>query len=163
MRAHASLIGLCLTGLSFASGEGVLGTKQDSITAPSGGGGLGVMPLIQMAIALGIVMLLLKFVLPRVVGKMNKKLVTGAASALHVEESATFAGGTLYIVRARSKTLLLSVSTQGVNCLADITETAPEPKTEPDFEDLVQAAPGDKLPDAAVIEETLERLSRLAG
>ncbi len=163
MRAHASLIAVCLTGLTFAQ-DGILGTKHDSLVASSNqGGGIGVMPIVQMVVALGIVMLLLKFALPRMVGKMNKKLTTGATSALNIEESATFAGGTLYIVRARSKTLLLSVSTQGVNCLADITETTPEPKTEPDFEDLIQAAPGDKLPDTAVIEETLERLSRLAG
>ncbi len=121
------------------------------------------MPLIQMAIALAIVLALLKFVLPKMVGKMNKKLVTSTASALNIEESATFAGGTLYIVRARSKTLLLSVSTQGVNCLADITEPtiAIEEKTE--FEEIIDNEPGQTLPNTAVIEDALARLERLAG
>lgn len=171
MRAHASLTILCLAGLAGAQ-DGLLGTKASAIAAPtSSGGGMGVMPLIQMALALGVVMLLLKFVLPRMVGKMNKKLTTNTTGGLQIEESATFAGGTLYVVRARTKTLLLSVSTQGVNCLADITE--PEVKTEPDFEDLVQQAPGDKAPvveepiveapQSAVIETALERLARLAG
>lgn len=176
MRAHASLTILCLAGAALAD-DGVLGTKGDAVTTPAGQGGLGVMPMLQMVFALGIVMLLLKFVLPKVMGKMNKKLVTGVNSSLKIEESATFAGGTLYIVRARSKTLLLSVSTQGVNCLADVTE--PEVKTEPDFEDMFNMAPGEELPEvdesldpapapvaaanSAVIETALERLSRLTG
>lgn len=183
MRAHASLMILCLAGAAFAE-PGVLGTKQESISAPAGtgqGAGLGVMPLLQMALALGIVMLLLKFVLPKFVGKMNKKLVTSATSVLSVEESASFAGGTLYIVRARSKTLLLSVASQGVTCLADITESESAPVQKTTFETLLDAAPGDKAPEPieeldpqpepvvaeptgqAVIEERLERLARLAG
>lgn len=120
------------------------------------------MPLVQMAIALGVVLFLLKFILPRIVGKMNKKLITSATSMLKVEESATFAGGTLYIVRARSKTLLLSVSTQGVNCLADITEEDAKPEEKTAFEEIIDSAPGDRLPDTAVIEQALNRLERLA-
>lgn len=161
MRAHASLIGVCLAVGALGQEQGFLGTKSSPVTVSSNSGGIGVMPLIQMAIALAIVLGLLKFVLPKMVGKMNKKLVTSVTSGLHIEESANFAGGTLYIVRARSKTLLLSVSTQGVNCLADITEKAEEPeKTE--FETIIDAAPGEKLPEHAVIEEALERLERLA-
>jgi flagellar biogenesis protein FliO len=188
VRAYASLIGVCLTVGAFAQDKGILGTKPSPITASSSGGGMGFMPLVQMGIALAIVLGLLKFVLPKLVGKMNKKLVTSTTSGLHIEESANFAGGTLYIVRARTKTLLLSVSTQGVNCLADITEAQiEEPKTDfekiideqpgdkqptpsfikgettrDDFEALVNAQAGDKLPSTAVIEEALERLERLA-
>lgn len=162
MRARASLIGLCLTVGAYAQDQGLLGTKSSPISAGSGSSGMGVMPLIQMAIALAVVLGLLKFVLPKMVGKMNKKLVTSATSALHIEESANFAGGTLYVVRAKSKTLLLSVSTQGVNCIADLSE---ESKVEPEktaFEMIIDEAPGEKLPEYAVVEETLARLERLA-
>ncbi len=76
MRAPASLIGLCLAVGAVAQDNGILGTKTSPITTSSGSGGVGVMPLLQMAIALAIVLGLLKFVLPKMVGKMNKKLVT---------------------------------------------------------------------------------------
>lgn len=124
---------------------------------------MGVMPLIQMAIALAVVLGLLKFVLPKMVGKMNKKLVTSTTSGLQIEESANFAGGTLYIVRAKSKTLLLSVSTQGVNCISDLTEEATPEPTKTEFEEIIDQAPGDKLPEHAVVEEALARLERLAS
>lgn len=121
------------------------------------------MPLMQMAIALAVVLGLLKFVLPKMMGKMSKKLVTSTTGGLHIEESANFAGGTLYIVRAKSKTLLLSVSTQGVNCISDLTqEVAPEPEKTA-FEQIIDQVPGDKLPDHAVVEEALARLERLAN
>lgn len=162
MRARVSLTLLCLVGLACAQDAGLLGTKASPITTSSAPGGMGVMPLVQMAIALGVVLFLLKFILPRIVGKMNKKLITSATSMLKVEESATFAGGTLYIVRARSKTLLLSVSTQGVNCLADITEEDAKPEEKTAFEEIIDSAPGDRLPDTAVIEQALNRLERLA-
>ncbi len=162
MRAPASLIGLCLTVGAFAQGSGVLGTKASASPVVSGNAGMGVMPLVQMGIALAVVLGLLKFVVPKMMGKMNKKLVTSATSALHIEESANFAGGTLYIVRAKTKTLLLSVSTQGVTCLTDLTESAKEPEKTA-FEAIIDEVPGDKLPDHAVVEQALARLERLAS
>lgn len=162
MRARVSLTLLCLVGTAYAQDAGLLGTKASPISTSSSPGGMGVMPLVQMAIALAVVLFLLKFILPRIVGKMNKKLVTSATSMLKIEESASFARGTLYIVRARSKTLLLSVSTQGVNCLADITEEDAKPEEKTAFEKIIDSAPGDRLPDTAVIEQALNRLERLA-
>lgn len=162
MRAPASLIGLCLAAAAFSQEQGLLGTKQSPVSMSSSSNGVGVMPLLQMAIALAVVLGLLKFVLPKMVGKMNKKLVTSATSGLTIEESANFGGGTLYVVRARSKTLLLSVSTQGVACLSDLTDEAKEePKT--DFEKVIDEAPGDNLPSHAVVEQALARLERLAS
>ena len=120
------------------------------------------MPILQMVIALGFVLLLLKFVLPKIAGKMNKKLVTSVNSGLQIEESANFAGGTLYIVRARHKTLLLSVNTQGVACLSDLTSDAAVEPEKTTFEKIIDSESGAKLPDNAVIESALERLERLA-
>ncbi len=162
MRARVSLIGLCLAVGAIAQDQGLLGTKSSPISSAAGPGGMGVMPLIQMAIALAVVLGLLKFVLPKLAGKMSKKLITSTASALTIEESANFAGGTLYVVRAKSKTLLLSVSTQGVNCIADLTEESKEPEKTA-FEVIIDEAPGDKLPDHAVVEQALARLERLAS
>ncbi len=162
MRAPASLIGVCLAALGMAQDKGILGTKPSPTTMSSSSPGIGVMPIFQMVIALAIVLVILKFILPKMVGKMSKKLATTATSALQIEESANFAGGTLYIVRAKSKTLLLSVSGQGVSCISDLTQAPNEPeKTE--FEKIIDSSPGEKLPTHAVVEEALARLERLAG
>ena len=93
--------------------------------------------LFNVLLALGIVYGLLRYAMPKVLARMNKRLVTGAGSAIKVEESASFAGGSLYVVSARGKTILLAVGSQGVRFLTDLTETptAPEP---PSFGDLVE-------------------------
>ena len=83
-------------------------------------------------------------------------------------------------MRARSKTLLLSVSASGVSCLSDLTGTESAP--EPSFADAMAEAMAEpsteaaaKLPTHAVIElpqtespkadiaEALARLSRLSA
>jgi flagellar biogenesis protein FliO len=135
-------------------------------------GGVGIMSFVQMMVALGIVLLLLKFVLPKLATKLNKKIVTKVGSGIQIEESAAFAGGTLYIVNAKSKSLLLSVNSQGVSCLADLT--APQ-APQPTFQEIVDkeiegpmqpfavvdhALPADEAQSAAA---ALERLKRLSG
>lgn len=142
------------------------GTKKDVLVASGGASAMSPMPLLQMLVALGIVFCLLKFVLPRVASKLNKKLVTGINSTIKIEESANFAGGSLYIVTAREKTLLLSVGTSGVNCVADLSP-AVKPADQPLFSEILEAkietpAPVDEpQPDPAEIRRALDRLSRL--
>jgi hypothetical protein len=130
-------------------------------------------PVLQMFVSLAIVLGLLKFVLPKIATKLNKKLVTPLDSAIKIEESAHFAGGTLYIVSARGKSLMLSVSTAGVQCLADLTE-ANKPAPEPLFmEVLKQEVDHPTGPAMALVneepinrkaaEEALARLERLVG
>lgn len=146
-----------------------LGTKGDVLvtSAPSSG-----VPILQMFVSLAIVLGLLKFVLPKIAGKLNKKLVTPLNSGIKIEESAHFAGGTLYIVNARGKSLLLSVSTTGVQCLSEL-ESVPV-KQEPLFmEVLKQEVDEPKAPAMAIVndepidrkkaEEALARLERLVG
>lgn len=165
----------------FAS-AGEFGTKSDPIGAgvtSTASTGLGLMPFMQMLVALGIVLLLIKFVLPKAVNKLNKRLVTGVNSTINIEESAAFAGGNLYVVTARNKTMLLSVHASGVNFLADLSE----PNTQPDpplFMDILDREEQKPTPsytpeqfanDRAVvetlsedqIEQALTRLSRLSS
>lgn len=122
------------------AGEGILGTKADPVTmGRSGGPGMGVLPLLQMAVAVAVVFLLLKFVVPKAVTKFGKGLKTPASGGIKIEEAAQFAGGTLNVVSVRGRTLLLSVGTQGVSCLADLTE--PNRPTElPTFQEMVDSA-----------------------
>ncbi len=112
---------------------------------------------VQMIVAVAIVLGLLKFVLPRVVGKVGKGLHTGLNSSIRVEESATFAAGQLHIVSARGKAILIAVTPQGVTTLADLTEvpTSPQQTEEPAFFELMDQAksePEEVLRDRAVVE-----------
>ena len=177
-----SLIGVCLAvGASAGPQAGFMGTKISGSTSPSGAAaaGPGLESFIQMVIALGIVLILLKAVIPKLAGKLGKKLSTGSATTLTIEETASFAGGNLYIVRARSKTLLLSASSTGVTCLSDLTETDTTPDL-PGFQDMVDSASGKKPivdqselvydapltgsrpEDPSPIEIALQRIERLA-
>ena len=112
---------------------------------------------VQMIVALVVVLGLLKFVLPRIVGKVGKGLHTGLNSSIRVEESASFAAGQLHIVSARGKSILIAVTPQGVTTLADLTEepTAAKQPEEPAFFELIdqaKAEPEDVLRDRAVVE-----------
>ena len=172
MKRTLVVVGCVIASLAVAQ-DTSFGTKSDPLGSaiPSGGAAVSPMPLIQMFIALAIVLGLVKWLLPKLLGKVNKKLTTGIGSAIRIEESAQFAGGTLYVVNAKSKTLLLSVTSQGVQCLSDLTEPPkPEPAT---FEELVEQSPavpdfvftaqGRPEPSQTQIEAALARLSILAN
>jgi len=134
-RGTLSLALFLLSSLAFAGDP--LGLKADPISAPASTGGVGLGPMLQMLVALGIVLLLLKTVMPKVLKKFGKKLVTKLDGGIQIEESANFPGGTLYVVKARKRTLLISVAASGVTSLADLTE--PDPlENEPTFQELVE-------------------------
>ncbi len=152
-----------------------LGTKADPLGGPvTSTGNPGGLPILQLTIAIFVVMAIIKWVLPKILGKVNKRIVTGIGSQIRVEESAAFAGGNLYIVQAKGKSLLLSVNQSGVQCLADITE-APAPellqKEVPQaFQALVEAAPAvpnfvkeSVQPSADDVQRVLDRLGRLGA
>lgn len=149
---------------------GYLGTREEKTSAPmtSAGGPIGVGSLVQMAIALAIVLALVKWVLPKFLGKLNQRLVPSLGSTIKVEESAAFAGGNLYIVNARGKTLLLSATNTGVTMLADLTDAPAEPQVETFQEILEEADPEKGAPAQAIVvheedpaQQALERLQRL--
>lgn len=145
------------------------GTKKDALSAVSGSSGSPTLPLLQMLMALAIVFGLLKFALPKIASKLSKKLVTGVDSSIRIEESANFAGGSLYVVSARGKTLLLSVGSSGVSCIADLSSPKSEPEP-PLFSEILDATVDQpaivepvaaSTPDSGEIQRALERLSRL--
>ena len=162
--------GIFLSASSVAlAGDGILGTK-------AGGGSsfgttavnpVGPASLIQLAVVLGLVLVLVRYALPKAVGLVGKRLVTNTAGGLKIEESASFAGGNLYVVRARHKTLLLSVAASGVACLADLTESSTPGSELPTFQEMLESAPSAQ-PAAPVetdsddpFEAALARLDRL--
>ncbi len=161
------------------SQEGFLGTKSDVVKAApatQAAAGSGLMPLVQMAVVAGIAMLVLKVVIPKLTSKLNRRISPTIGGGIRVEESATFAGGSLYVVSARKKTLLLCASGQGVSCLADLTDPAPtceEPLFVDILSDATQRTPAHSsavvaanapVPstDAASVEAALRRIRELS-
>lgn len=152
----------------------LLGTKRDlgagaSAQVPASSN--GTMVFVQTVVALVLVFLAIKYLLPRLAGKVNRKLSTKLGSAIEVEESAAFAGGALYLVNVRGKSLLLSVTGQNVTFLSEVPAAESAPVT---FGELLREAPGtlDEQPagagkDAASapagVEEALRRLAKLGG
>lgn len=168
MNRLAAIALAAMTSMTVSAQTGSLGTKKDVIVRATGSGssGLGGMQLLQMIVAMVIVVALLKWLLPKLLMRVNKRISTGIGSSIEVEETATFAGGSLLVVRARGKSLLLCVSNQGVSCLADLTESRTEPDP-PAFFELVDEAeaklPGTAVVEASDIEAALGRLARLEG
>lgn len=161
MRAAAALFAMAASVAALATGD-ALGTKPDLVVrSTSGGGGIGAWDLVQMAAALAIVFALLKWALPKVVAKMNRRLSVKDGATITIEESASFGGGNLQIVTARGRTLLLCVAQNGVTCLADLTDQSPKKADEPAFFELVDKAVVEPVDDRDRI--ALERLSRLTG
>jgi len=159
-----------------------LGTKSGGGTPIlSTGSAPGAAAFLQMLAALIIVLVLLKFVAPKLLGRAGKRLVTTPSGHLQVEETAHFAGGALYIVRARSKTLLLGANATSISFLADLTESAAAVADPPTFQEIVEVANQAPINEAAFqpevavaavptgaptetdVELVLRRLERLAG
>ena len=132
-----------VSSLAFSQ-EQFLGTKTDLST--SSGQSAGLMPLFQMAVVAGVILLFLKVWLPKILHRVNRKISTKPRGGISIEESATFAGGTLYVVTARGKTLLLSASTQGVNCLADLTTSEAKADDRKAFIDVLDKVEGSPTP-----------------
>lgn len=138
----AFVTGLILSAVSLAFAQaGLLGTKPSVVTksvqqtqSSTFGGG----QVLQMIVALVIVAAILKWVLPKIITKFSGKTSGNLSSSIKIEETAQLAGGTLHVVTVRDRTLLLSVSPQGVSCLSDLTKSesaAPEPLAFFDFLD----------------------------
>lgn len=158
MKVYATLSALFASALTMAQG---IGTKPDLVVkAPQNAGGVGVWDMVQMVVALGIVFALLKWALPKLVSRMNKKISTKSGSSITIEESASFGGGNLQIVTARGRTLLLCVSQNGVTCLADLTESTVK-KDEPAFFEMVDQAVVQIADDKDRV--ALDRLTRLTS
>jgi len=126
------------------AGEGILGTKPSPgvVAAGPGQGTPGFFNLLQMLVAVGIVLAIIKFVMPKLVSKMGGKLTTKVAGGIQIEESANFAGGSLYVVTVRNKSLLLGVSGAQMNCLADLGPVN-KPDPGPTFMELVEKSSGE--------------------
>ncbi|MDH4388373.1 MAG: flagellar biosynthetic protein FliO [Fimbriimonas sp.] len=144
MLRSISTLSLAFFATLAVAQNGMLGTKGESATqftpsASSGGG------LLQMVLAVIVVMVLMKLFLPKMMAKYGSKLSTGLNSAIKVEESASFAGGSIHLVTVRGRTLLLGSTPTTISTLADLGE-APKNDPGPTFMEMVEAAPEREFP-----------------
>lgn len=146
MKRLAAIVAL-IPVAAFA-GPGMLGTRTEATPTVAGGSSpVGIMPMIQMLVALGIVVALVKFVLPKFLGKVARPTNAGD---INIESTAALnASGSLHIVTARGRTLLIGATPTGMTCLADLTdESTDEPEIVPvaaptkakSFEELLASA-----------------------
>lgn len=137
--------GLCVVlawmGAAVALAQADLGVKADLVATPvrSSQPIVSAMDLLQLVVSLVLVLALVKFALPKLLGKFSGKLSTTAGSSIRIEESAHFANGQLYVVTVRGRTLLLSAGTQGVRCLVDLTQGKPNLEEPPAFFEMLDA------------------------
>ena len=170
------LISLGLASSFALAGDGLLGTKGDGASAlqgPTSSGG----SLLQMIIAVLVVFGLMKYFLPKMVAKFGGKLNTGIGSSIKIEETASFQGGTLYLVSVKDRSLLLGVAGASITTLADLG-VANKPNPGPTFMEYLDVADDTKAintepiemietPEFAVVEtgseakDALQRLQKL--
>lgn len=153
-------------------GNETLGTKQDiRLSEPSSKptGAIGGGDLLQMGVALAVVLVLLKFVVPKLVTKFGKQTIGKSKGGIVIEESAAFGTGHLNVVAVRGRTLLIGVTQQNVSLVADLTEptiaeATPEEVEPAFFELLDQAQEIEEAPVAVtdiVDEDPADRRSRI--
>lgn len=144
------VLSLVLASGSVFAQSALKGAKADiSVGNPTAAGGPGPWALLQLLLALGIVAALLKFVLPRFAPTLKNRAVKSLGATLTVQETTTFPGGSLMVVKVRGKELLIGATAQSITFLSEIHEEQGAPA----FFDLVDAAPGKEMPIYAVIPE----------
>lgn len=141
MKTPALILAFVTSASPFAQS---LGTKKDVVSSATNTSPI-VQPgdLFQMVIALVIVGALVKWILPKMVTKLSRRVSTPLGSSIKVEETATIGANQLQVVTVRGRTLLLGLTTSGVNCLADLTVPSKAPD-QPAFFDVLDAADPNK-------------------
>jgi flagellar biogenesis protein FliO len=145
------------------------GTRANPVQPTEAGSG-GLADLLQLAAALVVMLVALKWLAPYVASKVQGRIRTPLGSSLRVEESAAFGAGLISVVTVRGRTLLLGSTPHSVTLLADLTEAdrIEGARPEPFFEILDKAdgaVPGNNpegggLEGSMTIEEALAVISQ---
>lgn len=179
MRWLASLLASLAPIAWSAPGGPLEGTKSSPIPAPAGAA-MPTLPLMQTLVALAIVAALIKWVLPKCASWLTRRTSGTTGSGIRIESTATVGTATLHVVHAGARRVLIGVTSQSVNALAE-WEDEPSSSGEPVFLDVLDAAvesaptraviepasprkkPIARLKTQEEVEDALQRLRRLAG
>lgn len=157
--------GSMLTALGMAVVSQAQATKADvtQMAAEKSAPLVDASALIQLTVALGVVFVLVKFVLPKVVSKFSNRVSTELGGMIKTCETATCGASTLQVLEVRNRTLLVSVNPSGINLIADLTQPATEEQkaeeAKPAFFELLDARKQesvDFLLSKAVVEDVPE-------
>ena len=151
--------------LAFAQDGALETTKTDILTKtqPSPTPVFNPLDMVQMFLALGLVFFLLKWALPRIAAKLNKRLVSKSGADIKLEEAASFGSGSLQVVEVRSKVLLLGVMPTGISFLAELTDEATEADEQAFFEMVDEANERPTADLRAVVVMPSDRTNKDAG
>ncbi len=143
-------------------------TKQDAANSISKASSPAPwMPLVQLAFTIAILYGFIRFVGPKILSKIGGKLNPKADSLLLVEESATLAQGSLYVVSIYGQQYLVGAANSGINCLANLTEARMAFQQEQDFfetlDEKVEEAPETWPIDNEMAQIMAQRLDDLAA
>lgn len=119
-------------------------------------GGVGIASAFQMILALVIVVLLVKFLVPKLLGKMFKKSSADLGPDFETIQTTTVGGQQMHLVKVRNRTLLLGTSQHGLNLIADLTE-------EQTVYNLPTSEKSETPDTVDNFDDMLERLKRLSG
>lgn len=136
---------------------GALGTRDSSplrtttTTSP-----VGASNLLQMVTALGIVLVILRYGLPKLM-KWGAKAGFGSKldGEIRILETRAITGGSVHLIRVRGRLLLLSSTAQGIQLLTDLTE----PRANHDVGDHSRTAPS-PVPASSEFDEWLRQSER---
>lgn len=145
--------------LFLAAGEtlGFDSLKEDPIPPFSSEGfGFGWISLLKLFLALLLVILAVRWLLPRYVQRFTKTRIEGGGSQLQVLESMPITGGSLHLVKAREQILLIGSSPNSVSLITNLSEIEELPRTTSANEE----GDGEKC---ERFQEVLTRLQKLGG
>lgn len=147
MNRALALIGPTLWATFAVAQEKTLaGTKKDIVLPSAGGSGpiVDFRGVFQLVVAVGIVLVLLKFGLPWIVKVFGAKNGATSGDQINVKGTVAFGAGTLGIVEVHGKSLLVSATQTSINLVCDLgSPTAEQPAASQEpafFEVLDQAA-----------------------
>jgi flagellar biogenesis protein FliO len=138
-------------------GSGIPGLKDDPIPPfnSSASGGVGTASLVQMLVALAIVVVLVRWLVPKYLKKIKTKSAKSEFGAdVEVVNTTELGGASLHLIKVRGRTLLIGASSQGLSTLADLTE---------DSGVFHLAAPAISEQSSNSFDDVLARLGRLGG
>lgn len=100
----------------------------------------GIAPMIQLLVALAIVVVLLKWLAPKLYSKVLKERMIGSASGLAITQSCAIGSTTFCLIRTNGKCHLVAVSPQACTCLNWWNEDLDSASEAPAFFELMDAA-----------------------
>ncbi|MCH8275573.1 MAG: flagellar biosynthetic protein FliO [Armatimonadetes bacterium] len=116
---------MTLAGLIAQAGApGLGGLKEDPIPPFSGTTtGLGVTSLFQMILALAIVVLLIRWIVPKYLSKAGRKRSADEPGGeIEVLATTPVGSGHIHLIRTRGRTMLLGSAQQGITLISDLEE-----------------------------------------